>query len=147
MDIKSTLTHAVKTAMKARQMEEVKVLRNVQAAIKQIEIDKQTTLDDEAILVLLQKQVKQRQESLTIFVANGREDLAQKERFEMDLIAQFLPEQLDEAALSAIIQAQIEALSASSMKDMGKVVAAVKAQTAGQADPAVISALVKKALA
>lgn len=144
--LKATITEAVKTAMKAKEMEQVKLLRNVQAAIKQVEIDSQTELDDKGVLELLQKQIKQRQESLTIFTANGRDDLAQKEQFEIDTISQFLPAQLSTDELTAIITATISELSASGMKDMGRVMNAVKDKTTGQADPAVISTFVKKAL-
>ncbi|UXZ05428.1 GatB/YqeY domain-containing protein [Moraxella nasicaprae] len=144
--LKSALTEAVKNAMKAKEMDKVKVLRNVQAAIKQIEIDEQVELDDKAVLAILQKQIKQRQESLQIYQTNGREDLAAQESFEMQIISQFLPAQLDESALNDIIAATISQLNADGMKDMGKVMNAVKEQTVGQADPAVISALVKKAL-
>lgn len=132
--------------MKARELDTVKVLRNVQAVIKQIEIDNQTTLDDTKILEVLQKQTKQRQESLAIFTANGREDLAQKEQFEIDVIGEFLPAQLSEDKLNEIISQTISELNAEGMKDMGRVMNAVKEATAGQADPAVISGLVKKAL-
>lgn len=144
--LKSALTEAVKNAMKAKEMDKVKVLRNVQAAIKQIEIDEQVELDDKAVLAILQKQIKQRQESLQIYQTNGREDLAAQESFEIQIISQFLPAQLDESALNDIIAATISQLNADGMKDMGKVMNAVKEQTVGQADPAVISALVKKAL-
>lgn len=146
MSLKATLTDAVKTAMKAKSMDTVKILRNVQAAIKQIEIDRQIELDDKAVLEVLQKQVKQRQESLHIYQSNGREDLAMQEQFEIDVINQFLPAQLDEATLTKIIADTIAQIGADGMKDMGKVMNAVKEQTVGQADPAVISALVKKAL-
>ncbi|MDO4894038.1 GatB/YqeY domain-containing protein [Moraxella sp.] len=144
--LKSALTEAVKNAMKAKEMDKVKVLRNVQAAIKQIEIDEQVELDDKAVLAILQKQIKQRQESLQIYQTNGREDLAAQESFEIQIISQFLPAQLDESALNDIIAATISQLNADGMKDMGKVMNAVKEQTVGQADPAIISALVKKAL-
>ncbi|WP_323842419.1 MULTISPECIES: GatB/YqeY domain-containing protein [unclassified Moraxella] len=146
MTLKTTITDAVKTAMKAKNMEQVKVLRNVQAAIKQIEIDNQQDLDDAQVLAILQKQIKQRQESLGIYTANGREDLAQKEQFEIDVIGQFLPEQLSDDELAKIVASTIEQLGAAGMKDMGRVMNAVKEKTVGQADPAVISALVKKAL-
>ncbi len=146
MTLKNSLTEAVKSAMKAREMEVVKILRNVQAAIKKVEIDSQTELDDTAVLELLQKQIKQRQESLDIYQANGREDLAAKEQLEIEVISQFLPPQLDEAALKDLISATITELSASSMKDMGRVMSAVKEKTVGRADPAVISVLVKQAL-
>ncbi|OAV06555.1 Transamidase GatB domain protein [Moraxella catarrhalis] len=146
MTLKDSLTQTIKSSMKAREMEVVKILRNVQAAIKKVEIDTQTTLDDNAVLELLQKQIKQRQESLDIYQANGRDDLAAKEKFEIEVIGQFLPAQLDEAALNDIIAATITELGADSMKDMGRVMNAVKEKTVGQADPAIISGLVKKAL-
>ena len=146
MTLKDSLTQTIKSSMKAREMEVVKILRNVQAAIKKVEIDTQTTLDDHAVLELLQKQIKQRQESLDIYEANGRDDLAAKEKFEIEVIGQFLPAQLNEAALNDIIAATITELEANSMKDMGRVMNAVKEKTVGQADPAIISGLVKKAL-
>lgn len=146
MTLKDSLTQTIKSSMKAREMEVVKILRNVQAAIKKVEIDTQTTLDDNAVLELLQKQIKQRQESLDIYQANGRDDLAAKEKFEIEVIGQFLPVQLDEATLNDIIAATITELEANSMKDMGRVMNAVKEKTVGQADPAIISGLVKKAL-
>lgn len=146
MTLKTTLTNTIKTAMKAKNMEQVKVLRNVQAVIKQVEIDGQTELDDKDVLAILQKQIKQRQESLGIYTANGRDDLAQKEQFEIDVISAFLPEQLSDDKLIAIINETIGELGASGMKDMGRVMNAVKDKTTGQADPAVISRLVKKAL-
>lgn len=146
MTLKDTLTDTIKTAMKAKNMEQVKVLRNVQAVIKQVEIDGQSELDDKDVLAILQKQIKQRQESLGIYTANGRDDLAQKERFEIDVISAFLPEQLSDDKLIAIINKTIGELGASGMKDMGRVMSTVKDKTTGQADPAVISGLVKKAL-
>ncbi|AKG15710.2 GatB/YqeY domain-containing protein [Moraxella bovoculi] len=146
MTLKATLTDSIKTAMKAKNMEQVKVLRNVQAVIKQVEIDGQTELNDKDVLAILQKQIKQRQESLGIYTANGRDDLAQKEQFEIDVISAFLPEQLSDDKILAIINETISELGASGMKDMGRVMNAVKDKTAGQADPAVMSGLVKKAL-
>jgi len=132
--LKTTLTDTIKTAMKAKNMEQVKVLRNVQAVIKQVEIDGQTELDDKDVLAILQKQI------------NGRDDLAQKERFEIDVISAFLPEQLSDDKLAVIIYETINELNASGMKDMGRVMSTVKDKTTGQADPAIISGLVKKAL-
>ncbi len=146
MTLKATLNDSIKTAMKAKNMEQVKVLRNVQAVIKQVEIDGQTELDDKDVLAILQKQIKQRQESLGIYTTNGRDDLAQKEQFEIDVISTFLPEQLSDDKILAIINETISELGASGMKDMGRVMNAVKDKTAGQADPAVMSGLVKKAL-
>lgn len=144
--LKDTLNETVKTAMKARELEKVKVLRNVQAVIKQIEIDRQTTLDDAGVLEILQKQTKQRQESLAIFTANGREDLAQKEQFEIDIISEFLPQAMSEYEVVALVNAEIAKQGATSMQQMGSVMNALKVQTAGRADPAIISKLVKQAL-
>ncbi|WP_199508380.1 MULTISPECIES: GatB/YqeY domain-containing protein [unclassified Psychrobacter] len=145
-DLKQQLTDSIKTAMKNRELERVKVLRNVQAVIKQIEIDRQTTLADGDVLEVLQKQLKQRQESLHIFTENGREDLASKEQFEIDIINEFMPQQMTTEEVQALVAAEIEAQGATSMRDMGKVMGALKTKTAGRADPAVISAQVKQAL-
>nr|WP_115254087.1 GatB/YqeY domain-containing protein [Moraxella atlantae] len=144
--LKDQISDAIKTAMKARELEKVKVLRNVQAVIKQIEIDRQITLDDHGVLEVLQKQTKQRQESLAIFQDNGREDLAQKEKFEIDVISEFLPQALSEDELSALVDAEIAQQGATSMQQMGSVMNALKAQTTGRADPAVLSKLVKARL-
>ncbi|OBX76498.1 glutamyl-tRNA amidotransferase [Moraxella atlantae] len=144
--LKDQISDAIKTAMKARELEKVKVLRNVQAVIKQIEIDRQITLDDHGVLEVLQKQTKQRQESLAIFQDNGREDLAQKEKFEIDVISEFLPQALSEDELSALVDAEIAQQGATSMQQMGSVMNALKVQTTGRADPAVLSKLVKARL-
>jgi len=145
-ELKNTLTEAVKTAMRARELEKVKVLRNVQAVVKQIEIDRQVELTDTDVLDILQKQLKQRQESLTIFTDNGREDLAEKEQFEIDIINEFMPQQMDDAELAALVNAEIAEQGATSMRDMGKVMGVLKAKTTGKADPAIVSKLVKQAL-
>ena len=144
--IKDTLTDVVKTSMKARELERVKVLRNVQSVVKQIEIDRQTELDDAQVLEVLQKQLKQRHESLTIFTENGRDDLANKEQFEIDIINEFMPKQMDDAELAALVNAEIAEQGATSMRDMGSVMGVLKNKTAGRADPALISKLVKDAL-
>lgn len=144
--LKDQISDAIKTAMKARELEKVKVLRNVQAVIKQIEIDRQITLDDHGVLEVLQKQTKQRQESLAIFQDNGREDLAQKEKFEIDVISEFLPQALSEDELSVLVDAEIAQQGATSMQQMGSVMNALKAQTTGRADPALLSKLVKARL-
>lgn len=145
-ELKNTLTEAVKTAMRARELEKVKVLRNVQAVVKQIEIDRQVELSDTDVLEILQKQLKQRQESLTIFTTNGREDLAEKEQFEIDIINEFMPQQMGDEELAAMVNAEIAEQGATSMRDMGKVMGVLKAKTTGRADPAVVSKLVKQAL-
>ena len=144
--LKQTLSDTIKTSMKARELERVKVLRNVQAVIKQIEIDRQTELDDAQVLELLQKQLKQRQESLTIFTENSRDDLAAKEQFEIDIINEFMPKQMSDDEISALVNAEIAEQGATSMRDMGSVMGVLKNKTAGRADPALISKLVKDAL-
>ena len=144
--LKQTLSDNVIVSMKARELERVKVLRNVQAVIKQIEIDRQIELDDAQVLDILQKQLKQRHESLTIFTENNRDDLATKEQFEIDIINEFMPKQMDDAELAALVNAEIAAQGATSMRDMGSVMGVLKNKTAGRADPALISKLVKDAL-
>lgn len=144
--LKQTLSDNIKTSMKARELERVKVLRNVQAVVKQIEIDRQIELDDAAVLDVLQKQLKQRQESLGIFTENDRDDLAAKEQFEIDIINEFMPKQMDNDELAALVNAEIAAQGATSMRDMGSVMGVLKNKTAGRADPALISKLVKDAL-
>lgn len=145
--LKDNITEAVKTAMKARELEKVKVLRNIQAVLKQKEIDEQITLTDANVLEILQKQIKQRQESLTIYQNNHREDLAQKEQFELDVIQTFMPKAMSDEEILTFIDAEITKQGATSMRDMGKVMGAVKAQTIGRADPALISKLIKSRLA
>lgn len=132
--------------MKARELERVKVLRNVQSVVKQIEIDRQTELDDAQVLEVLQKQLKQRQESLTIFTENGRDDLATKEQFEIDIINEFMPQQMNQDEIMALVNAEIAEQGATSMRDMGSVMGVLKNKTAGRADPALISKMVKDAL-
>src|SRR5699024_11831902 len=119
--LKQTLSDTIKTSMKARELERVKVLRNVQSVVKQIEIDRQTELDDAQVLEVLQKQLKQRHESLSIFTENGRDDLASKEQFEIDIINEFMPKQMDDTELAALVNAEIKEQGATSMRDMGSV--------------------------
>ena len=144
--LKQTLSDNIKVSMKARELERVKVLRNVQSVVKQIEIDRQTELDDAQVLEVLQKQLKQRQESLTIFTENGRDDLATKEQFEIDIINEFMPQQMNQDEIMALVNTEIAEQGATSMRDMGSVMGVLKNKTAGRADPALISKMVKDAL-
>lgn len=144
--LKQTLSDTIKVAMKARELERVKVLRNVQSVVKQIEIDRQTELDDAQVLEVLQKQLKQRHESLAIFTENGRDDLANKEQFEIDIINEFMPKQMSDEEISALVNSEIATQGATSMRDMGSVMGVLKTKTAGRTDPALISKLVKDAL-
>ena len=144
--LKQHLADTIITSMKAREIERVKVLRNVQAVIQQIEIDRQTKLDDADVLEVLQKQLKQRHESLTIFTENNRDDLAKKEQFEIEVISEFMPKQMEDDEISALVNAEIAEQGATSMRDMGNVMGVLKTKTAGRADPALISKIVKQAL-
>jgi len=144
--LKQHLADTIIVSMKAREIERVKVLRNVQAVIKQIEIDRRTDLDDADVLEVLQKQLKQRQESLAIFTENDRVDLATKEQFEIDIINEFMPKQMDDAEIAALVNAEITEQGATSMRDMGNVMGVLKRKTAGRADPGLISKLVRDAL-
>ncbi len=144
--LKQHLADTIITSMKAREIERVKVLRNVQSVIKQIEIDRRVDLDDADVLEVLQKQLKQRQESLTIFTENNRDDLATKEQFEIDIINEFMPKQMDDTEIAALVNAEIAEQGATSMRDMGNVMGALKRKTSGRADPAIISKLVRDAL-
>lgn len=144
--LKQTLNETLVTAMKAKEQDKVNVLRSIQAAIKQVEVDKRIELNDTDVLSILQKQVKQRQESLSIYKDNGREDLASKEQFEIDIISQFLPTPLTEDELKEIVSQVVTELQATSIKDMGKVMNEVKTRTAGKAESSIISVLVKQKL-
>ena len=139
----------LKVAMKAGDKMQVATLRLVQAAIKDKDIEARglgKTVSDDDILALLQKMVKQRQESLAIFEREKREDLAAIERSEIAIITSFLPQQLDEAAVKAAIAAAIAETGAGGIKDMGKVVGALKAKYSGRMDFGTASGLVKAAL-
>ena len=140
---------SLKEAMKAGDKMKVATLRLVQAAVKDKDIEARglgKSVSDDDILALLQKMVKQRQESLAIFEREKREDLAAIERSEIEIITGYLPKQLDEAAVKAAIGAAIAATGAAGIKDMGKVVAALKAKYSGQMDFGKASGLVKAAL-
>ena len=141
---------SLKSAMKAGDKMRVSTLRLVQAAIKDKDIEARgigKTVSDDDILALLQKMVKQRQESLAIFEKEKRKDLAAIERAEIDIITGFLPKQMDEPGVKAAIAAAISETGAAGMKDMGKVIGALKAKYSGQMDFGKASGLVKAALA
>ena len=145
--LRTQITDTLKTAMKAKDMATVTVIRGVQAAIKQIEIDERIELDDAQVLNVVEKQVKQRKESIKAFQGAGREDLASKEQAELEVISQFLPEAMSEDELDSLIAQTIEAQGATSMKDMGKVMNSLRPIIAGRADPAQGSAKSKAKLA
>lgn len=147
MTLKQQLTDDMKTAMRGGDKHRLGVIRLVLAAIKQREVDERIELDDAQTLAVLEKMLKQRRDSVSQYAAAGREDLADIERAEMTVIEAYLPAQLDEAELDALIASAIAATGASSPRDMGKVMAAVKEKAAGRADMAQVSARIKAKLA
>ena len=146
MTLKERITEDMKSAMRASDKERLSTIRMVQAAIKQREVDERIALDDAQVLAVLEKMVKQRRESIAAFEQGGRADLADKEKAEIQILVAYLPEQLTEAEVDALIQSAIAETGAASMKDMGKVMGAVKAKAAGRADMGAVSARIKAAL-
>jgi len=146
MSLKSRIQEDVKNAMRAQQREQLAALRLVTAAIKQKEVDERIDLDDTQVLAVLGKMVKQRRESLEQYEKAGRDDLAEKERFELDLIQTYLPEPLTDEELAALIGSTIEKVGAESIRDMGKVMGALQAQVQGRADMKAVSQAVKSQL-
>jgi hypothetical protein len=146
MSLKTRILDDVKSAMRARERDRLAALRLVTAAIKQKEVDERIELDDGQVLGVLDKMVKQRRESLEQFEQAGREDLAEKERFELDLIQTYLPEPLGEDKLAALIRSTITELGASSIRDMGQVMNALRSQVQGRADMKAVSQAVKQQL-
>lgn len=147
MSLKARLTDDMKTAMKAGEKQRLGVIRLINAAIKQREVDERTELDDAAVLAVLEKMVKQRKDSVSQYEAANREDLAAIERAEIQVIQTYLPAQLDQAAIETAIEAAIAQTGASSPADIGKLMALLKPQLAGQADMGLVSRLIKQKLA
>ena len=147
MTLKQQLTDDMKAAMKSGDKDSLGVIRLINAAIKQKEVDERVELDDAAVLAVLDKMVKQRKDSVTQYEAAAREDLAAIERAEIVVIERYMPAKLDEAAILAAIDAAIAQTGASGAADMGKLMGVLKPKLAGQADMGQVSALVKRRLA
>lgn len=147
MSLKARIQEDVKQSMRAHEREQLAALRLVTAAIKQKEVDERIELNDEQVLAVLDKMVKQRRESLEQFQQAGRDDLAAKEQFELDLIQTYLPEPLSEDQLAELIRSTIAELGASSIRDMGAVMNALRGQVQGRADMKAVSQAVKTQLA
>ncbi len=147
MSLKQRLTDDMKAAMKGGDKATLAVIRLMNAAIKQREVDERIELDDAAVLAVLDKMVKQRRDSVSQYEAAAREDLAAIERAEIEVIERYLPAKLDEAAILAAIDAAIAQTGAAGPADMGKLMGVLKPQLAGQADMGQVSALVKRRLA
>jgi uncharacterized protein YqeY len=146
MSMKQQLTEDMKAAMKAGEKHKLGVIRLINAAIKQKEVDERVELDDTAVIAVLDKMVKQRKDSVTQFVAADREDLAEIERAEIVVIEAYLPAKMGEAEIVAAIQAAIAETGATGAADMGKLMGALKPKLAGQADMGLVSKLVKQQL-
>jgi hypothetical protein len=146
-DLKTQIGEVTKDAMRARDKSRVAALRMVNAELKRVEVDERKTLTDDDVLAILNRMLKQRNDSLSQFEQADREDLAAQERFEIELIKTFMPEPLSEAEVDAVIERAIEATGATSMKDMGQVMGLVKAEIATRADMGAVSGKVKARLA
>lgn len=146
MTLKERITEDMKAAMRARDSERLGTIRMLQAAIKQKEVDERVTLDDAAVVTIVDRLIKQRKDSVAAFTQAGRQDLADKEGAEIAVLQAYLPARLSEAEIASEVQAIVAELGASGPADMGKVMGAVKARLAGKADMAVASAAVKAAL-
>ncbi|WP_347260800.1 GatB/YqeY domain-containing protein [Rudaea sp.] len=147
MSLKQQLTEDMKAAMKSGDRARLDVIRLINAAIKQREVDERIVLDDTAVLGVLEKMLKQRRDSIQQFEAAGRNDLADKEKAEVGVIQHYLPAQLSAAEVDAAIAAAIAEAGATSAKDMGKVMGLVKPKVAGRTDMGKLSELVKIKLA
>jgi len=146
MSLKTRIQEDVKDAMRSHERDQLAALRLVTAAIKQKEVDERIELSDEQVLAVLDKMVKQRRESLEQYEKADREDLAVKERFELGLIQTYLPEPLGADELSALIRDTIAEAGASSIRDMGQVMSALRGQVQGRADMKAVSQAVKDQL-
>jgi uncharacterized protein YqeY len=146
MPLKQRIAEDVKSAMRARDRDRLGVLRLISAAIKQREVDERIDLDDTQVLAVLDKMGKQRRESLEQFEAAGRDDLAQKEAFELEILKGYLPEPLDSDQLAALIRGAIDAVGAQSLRDMGAVMNALRDQVQGRADMKAVSQAVREKL-
>ena len=146
MTLKDRITEDMKTAMRAGQKERLSTVRLALAAIKQREVDERIVLDDSQILSVLEKMIKQRREAIVQFESGGRADLVAKENSELAVLQEYLPAQMGEAEVEALISDAISASGATTIKDMGKVMALVKPKAAGRADMGAVSARIKQKL-
>jgi uncharacterized protein YqeY len=147
MSLKARLTDDMKTAMKAGEKDRLAVIRLINAAIKQKEVDERIEMTDPLVLAVLEKMVKQRKDSITQFEAAAREDLAAIERYELGIIDAYLPAKLGEAEILAAIDKAMAETGAASAADIGKLMGVLKPALAGQADMGLVSKLVKQKLA
>jgi uncharacterized protein YqeY len=146
MNLKQQIQEDVKTAMRARDQKRLTALRLITSAIKQIEVDQRIEVDDQIVLGVLDKMVKQRRDSLDQYQKAGRDDLAAQEQFELELLAPYLPEALSDDEVAALIKAAIAETGASSIRDMGAVMNKIRGEVQGRADMKSVSGAVKAQL-
>jgi len=147
MALREQLNEDMKAAMKARDPERLGALRLALAAVKQREVDERVTLDDAGVIAVIEKMIKQRRDSIAQYEKAARQDLADKEKFEISVIEAYLPQQLSQAEIDAIVAEAVQSTGAKGPQDMGKVMGVVKPKLAGRADMGKVSALVKARLA
>jgi uncharacterized protein YqeY len=147
MPLRDQLNEDIKTAMKAREQDKLNALRLLLSAVKQREVDERITLDDAGVVATIEKMLKQRKDSIAQFEKAQRQDLADKEKFEIGILEAYMPKQLSEAEVKSIIDAAVASTGAKGAADMGKVMGIVKPQLAGRADMGKVSGLVKARLA
>jgi uncharacterized protein YqeY len=146
MSLKERITEDMKAAMRAKDSERLGTIRMLTAAIKQREVDERIQLDDTQVLAVLEKMIKQRKESVAQFTSGGRDDLVAKENKEIELLQTYMPAQLSEAELDALIADALAKSGATSIKDMGKAMGLLKQSAQGRADMGVVSAKLKQKL-
>jgi len=147
MSLKAEINNAMKDAMRAKDKPRLSAIRLIQAEVKRIEVDERIEINDQRLVAIMDKMVKQRRDSITQYQSAGRDELAAIEIAEIEVIQDFLPTALTEQEIVELIQAAIASTGAESMRDMGKVMGILKPQIQGRADAGVVSAEVKKALA
>lgn len=146
MTLKQKLQEDLKTSMKNKDTLRKSVITLIRSSIKQVEVDKRIELNDDDIIDIISKQLKQRNDSLEQFLDAGREDLVEETRSEIEVLKEYLPQQLSEEELNEIIKQTISEVGATSMKDMGKIMSVIKPKTKGRADGKLINKLVKENL-
>lgn len=146
MSLKERINEDVKDAMRQKDKPRLNALRLITAAIKQVEVDKRIDMDDDAVIEVLTKMIKQRRESIAQYEKAGRDDLLEQEQFEIGIIEPYMPEQLSEDEIRSMIAQAIADTGAASIKEMGKVIGKLKPAMAGKADMGQVSRLVKEKL-
>lgn len=147
MSLKETLQQDMKAAMRAGEKRQLSIIRLINAAIKQREVDERIELDDSQITVVVDKMAKQRRESIEQYDKAGRDDLSNQEKYELQILQTYLPEPLNETEIDAMIETAVAATGANSIKDMGKIMGQLKPKLAGRADMGAVSGKIKARLA